>query len=295
MSFSTDVKVELTSVSDKELCCRQALLYGILLFSKSFTFQNITFSTESREISDLFCELLKTVAGISPEITVSKAGNIKHKIDSPSDRKKLLEGFGHSKKDLALRINHSNFNCDNCYRAFLRGAFLACGSVSNPGKSYHLEFTVAHNKLTADLIKLLYEVNIEPKQSIRQNNNIVYLKNSEKIEELLAEMGAYEITLEFMVTKVEKDVKNRINRQNNFELANLDRSINAGLEQIDAIKKLKKSGKYDFLSPELRELCDLRIKNPEASLSQLCKLSSSPISKSGLKHRLEKIISLSKE
>lgn len=295
MSFSTDVKEELTSVVDDELCCRQALLYGILLFSKSFNLQNVTFSTESRKISDLFCDLLKSITGISPEITVSKAGNIKHIIKNPADRKKLIEGFGHSKKDLALRINHSNFNCDNCYRAFLRGAFLACGSVSNPGKSYHLEFVVAHNKLTDDLIKLLDEVDIEPKKSERQNNNVVYFKNSEKIEELLTEMGAYEITLKFMVTKVEKDVKNRINRQNNFELANLDRSINAGLEQIDAIKKLKRKGKYDFLSPELQELCELRLKNPDASLTQLCKLLKSPVSKSGLRHRLEKIIKLSKE
>lgn len=295
MSFSSSVKEELSLIKNESECCNHAQAYGLALFGKMFSQRGISLTTEHSSVADIYCSKIFEATEIAPSVTVTKAGNNKIEVISAEDRLKIFDTFGHSVNDITLRINYSNFNCDECYKSFLRGVFLSCGTVCDPTKSYHLEFVISYAKLAKDLMKILEDTGLSPKYSNRNSNHIIYFKNSEEIEELLALIGACELTLQFMVTKVEKDVINRINRKNNFEYANMMRTIDAGLEQTYAIKTLKTNGKFDSLTPELKELCEIRLKNPEASLSELCNLLDNKITKSGIKHRLKKIINLSKE
>ncbi len=295
MSFSSSVKDELAAVNNESECCDHAQAYGLALFGKTFSPRAISLTTEHTTVADIYCSKIHHATGVNPTVTLTKAGNNKIEIPSQEDRIKVYDAFSHSSNDISLRINYSNFNCDECYKAFLRGVFLSCGTVCDPNKSYHLEFVVSYAKLTTDLLKIIEDMNLSPKYSIRNSNHIIYFKNSEEIEELLALIGANELTLQFMVTKVEKDVINRINRKNNFEYANMIRTIDAGLNQVQAINKLKANGKFDSLTPELRELCEIRLQNPEASLSELSDLLDNKVTKSGIKHRLKKIVDLSKE
>ncbi len=295
MSFSSSVKDELVLNTNTSECCNHAEAYGLALFGKMFSPRAITFTTERENVAKYYCDKIFEVTGVMPEISVTKAGNNKIEVTSAEHRLKIYEHFGHSANDVSLNINHSNFNCEECFKAFLRGAFLSCGTVCDPIKSYHLEFVVSYSRLANALIKIIEEFELVPKYSNRNFNHIIYFKKSVEIEDLLAIIGASESTLQFMVTKVEKDVKNRINRKNNFEYANMMRTIEAGLNQADAFKKLKESGKYDELSDELKALCDIRIENPGASLSELCDLLGNTVTKSGIKHRLKKLVDLSKE
>jgi len=295
MSFSSSVKDELALIENTSECCDHAQAYGLALFGKTFSPRGISLTTEHKTVADIYRSKIYQATGITPTLTLTKAGNNKIEIPSKEDRIKVYDTFSHSPNDITLRINHSNFNCEECYKAFLRGVYLSCATVCDPIKSYHLEFVVSYSKLANDLIKIIEDMNLSPKYSIRNSNHIIYFKNSEEIEELLALVGACELTLQFMVTKVEKDVINRINRKNNFEYANMMRTIDAGLGQVYAINKLKSNGKFDDLPAELRELCDIRLENPEASLSELSNLLDNKVTKSGIKHRLKKIVDLSKE
>ena len=295
MSFSSSVKDELALIKNETACCDHAQAYGLALFGKMFSQRSISLTTEHSSVADIYCSKIREITGVAPSVIITKAGNNKIEVNSSEDRVKILETFGHSSNDITLRINHSNFNCDECYKSFLRGVFISCGTVCDPNKSYHLEFVVSYTKLANDLMKIIEDMGLSPKYSVRNYNHIIYFKNSEEIEELLTLIGACELTLQFMVTKVEKDVINRINRKNNFEYANMMRTIDAGLDQVYAIKKLKENGKFDSLSPELQELCEIRLQNPEATLSELSNLLNNKITKSGIKHRLKKIVDFSKE
>ena len=191
-----------------------------------------------------------------------------------------------------MRINRSNLADECCYAAFLRGAFLACATMTQPQKSYQLDFLLPYLHLSDDMLKLMQELEVFAKMVRRKNSYVVYLKSSEAIEDLLMILGAQNSALEIMQIKIEKDVRNKINRKVNFETANIDRSVDAAMGQIEAIRKLKLSGKFDGMSADLQELAQLREQNPESSLKELGAMLSVSLSRSGVYHRLNKIISL---
>ena len=153
--------------------------------------------------------------------------------------------------------------------ALLRGAFLACGTLTDPEKDYHLEFVVPYRYISRDLAKLLHEWNLAPKQLERKGSHVVYCKDSERIEEILTLMGAQNAALELMGIKMYKDMRNNINRKINFETANISRTANAAAEQVYAIETILEHAGLESLPEELKEIALLRLENPEMSLREL--------------------------
>ena len=295
MSFSANVKNEILSTELENNCCLHSFAYGMMLFSRAFSYYDMYLLTEHEGVAEKYSELMKTVCGVEPNLIKSDAGKFKVEVTKKEDRLKVLETFGYDKKTGASRLNWSNITDECCKVAFLKGAFLTCGTVNDPNKNYHLEFVVPYLNLSRDLklfINDYDELNVEPKSITRNSNYIIYFKISESIEDLLTVMGAFNSSLEVMGVKMYKDMRNNVNRRLNFENANLTKTANAAYDQISAIERLRNSGAYALLSEDLKEIADLRIENEEASLREIGEMCTPPISRSAVNHRLKKIIAL---
>lgn len=290
MSFSQDVKNELLQIEYENNCCEKALLYGLLIFGKSFSTYGISMQTENEGIAKLYKKLIKKYCNVKCDIKISPKGrSYSVNIEEKSDCDKILGAFGHNDTG-SLKINHSNFDCTLCQHAFLAGAFLSCGTVSDPKKDYHLEFTVPFMNLSKSLITFLEETELSPKLSNRKGYNIVYFKGSEAIEDCLYLMGASSAMFEMMNIKIVKDFRNKANRTANCETANIDKTVRASYAHIEAIDKIERTKGLDYLKHDLKEMAILRRENPELSLAELSKLSG--MSRSGVNHRLKKIVEI---
>lgn len=293
MSFSGDVKKEICAVTEeKDECCMVAECYGALIMGKSFSSRCIRFSTEYDFVAEHICNLLNECLEEKVcEITKNRS-KYQLEITKPEDIKKIFYYFGHELNQFNLRINRGNLLNECCFSAFLRGAFLACGTITDPQRNYHLEFIVPYMKLSQDLFKLISDADLQAKTLVRKGAHVIYIKDSENIEDMLTFIGAQISSLEIMSIKVEKDVRNRVNRKINFEYANIERSIKAGLAQVEAIKLIIERQGIDTLPEEYKELAQIRLENPEMSLKQLGEELSTPLSRSGVKHRLDKLIEI---
>ncbi|NCB64028.1 MAG: DNA-binding protein WhiA, partial [Clostridia bacterium] len=195
---------------------------------------------------------------------------------------------------LAHHINFAVLEEDHCRTSFLRGAFLAGGSVSDPGKSYHLELVTSHYNVSRELAALFPEVGFHPKQTTRNSNYLTYFKTSEVIEDFLTAIGAPIAAMEIMNAKAEKDLRGGVNRRVNCDAANLDKAVEAAQIQIEAIYTLERRGILQELPDKLKEAVDLRMAWPELTLAQLAELCEPPVTKSAFNHRLRKLMELSK-
>ena len=299
MSFSSDVKEELSAISEMPPCCVQAQGYGMLLFGKSFNINRISLMTEHGTVAKKFAELIKNTSDVDAEMKVTAGGKFVPNVRRQNDCKKVLEIFSVAGNDIVRRINYANLqnesngdiNC--CEAAFLRGAFLSAGTVSDPNKGYHLEFAVPYLRLSQDLMKLMSDIGLAAKKTVRRGVQIVYFKDSGQIEDLLTVMGATMSSLELMSAKVYKDVRNSVNRKSNFEAANLSKTVDASVRQIKAIEKIDKATGLETLPEELRMIARLRLENPEMNLKEMGESVSPKISRSGVNHRLRKLIEIS--
>ncbi len=292
MSFSSQVKGELLKIEYEKGCCEKALLYGLCIFSKSFSAFSISMQTENQKVAELFKKLIKKYCNVKCDIRRSPKGRSSSVIiEDKSSCAKILGAFGHNEAG-SIKINHTNFDCDLCRNAFLAGAFLACGTISDPKKDYHLEFTVPYLNLSKSLVTLLEELELSPGLSNRKGYNIVYFKGSQAIEACLYIMGAPYSMFEMMNVEIVKDFRNKANRTANCEAANIERTVRASFNHIEAIDKIEKTKGLDFLDKNLRDVAVIRKNNPEASLSELAAICS--LSRSGVNHRLNKILEISK-
>lgn len=295
MSFSMEVKDELVKTEYEFNCCKKSLLYGMCIFGKSFNACDVSLQTENENVALLYAELIKTLYNIKTDFKRSPKGrNFTVSVADKQDCAKLLKVFDHTGKG-SLKINHSVFDCENCRHAFVAGAFLSCGTVSTPKKDYHLEFTVPYLNLSKSLLTLLEEMELKPKYTNRKGYNIVYFKESESIEDCLYIMGASGAMFEMMNIKIVKDFRNKANRQANCETANINRMVNAVASQMIAIEKIWAEKGKEYLPENLQSVAVLRNENPEMSLSELAKKCNPPLSRSGLNHRLKRIVEISKE
>lgn len=292
MSFTAGVKNELASLAFESECCKRSFAYGFLLYGKSFTTRSVSCATDYAEVMQAFERTIAETSGVKTTVTRLRSGKYVLKILAVEDRKRIIEYFDHAVNSISLRINRGVFEDDECYGSFLRGVFLSCGSIANPDKNYHLEFVIPFHNLSLDLLKILTDFGLKAKLILRKYSYVVYLKDSESIEDLLTLMGAVNSSLELMGIKIQKDVRNKINRQMNFESANMSRSIEAGLAQVEAIEIIEKKQGLDSLSDELKEVAILRRENPDMSLKQLGENLTVPISRSGVNHRLMKIMEI---
>ena len=187
-------------------------------------------------------------------------------------------------------INLGVFKCQFCRWAFVRGVFLSCGTVTTPKAEYHLEMLFKDAERAAQIADLLTESGCPPKITVRDSSCGVYYKESEKIEDFLFSIGAKKASFDFMNEKILKGVANDINRTNNFLAANMMKSISAGQKQLNAIYKIINKNALSMLPDELRETFDLRAANPDMPLSALASMHNPPLTKSGVNHRLDRIV-----
>ncbi len=293
MSFSSKVKNELVKTEHENECCKKSLLYGMALFSKSFSYREVIFQSKNRETAELYVNLLRELCKIEPKITTSPAGKIfTVAVKKEALTSRIMAYLGHSRTETSLRINFSNFTCQDCQKAFLKGAFLSCGAVSSPEKDYHLEFSVPYMNLSKSLITVLMELELNPKLTNRKGYNIIYFKDSEEIEDCLYLIGASKSMFDMMNIKIVKEIRNSANRKANCETANIEKTVAAASPQIAAILKIKEKKGLDDLTEPLRKIAELRLENPDASLGELAAMFEPPISRSGVNHRLNRLIKI---
>lgn len=295
MSFSQDVKSELALLTDLSDCCMKAEAYGMLLFGKYYSQSRIGFFTENKNVADAYQTFCREYCKVKTRTVKTKAGNYSISVPLQSDIVKVMKSFGQSRQNITLRINRANFEDDCCYASFLRGVFLSCGTIADPMKNYHLEFVIPFLKLTNDFSTLLGDMGLSPKIVERGNAYVVYFKDSENIEDFLTIIGATSSSLELMGVKMMKDVRNRINRKVNFETANISRTVNAAMTQISAIEKIERTKGLSWLPEQLREIAVIRKENPDMSLDEIKNELGGEISRSGVNHRLNRLIKISKE
>ncbi|MBR4868542.1 MAG: DNA-binding protein WhiA [Clostridia bacterium] len=294
MSFSHRIKKEMCMVPMEQDCCAKAECYGMLLGSRTFQKKEIAFKSEHEEIARRFSGLLKQVCGIScrPSAPARAGGFYIVRLTESFDCLTVLTAFGYTGDEPFLRINRGNFDNDCCVAAFLRGLFLSCGSMTDPNKAYHFEYSVGKFHLAQDVVALMGEYLTRPKITTRKSGYVVYVKESEQIEDILTYMQATSSSLEVMEVKIVKELRNKVNRATNCETANLTKSLEAGRRHLQAIETLEQFASLDALSPELKEVAVLRRDHPEASLSELGEMLSEPLSRSGVNHRLTKILEI---
>ena len=296
MSFSAGVKSEICKDGRLKKCCAAAELYGVLLYCNRFDEAGIRILTESKPFAARLENLLPEVFGLHFDVIYrepDKRGKLDLRI---TDRDKIItvmEHYGYTSGNvLAHHINLGVLEEDCCRASFIRGAFLAGGSVTDPSKRYHIELVTDYYGVGREMYALFLDLGFSPKSTARGGKYITYFKQSEAIEDLLTLLGAPVAAMEVMSAKVEKDMRNIVNRKVNCDTANLQKMVNASMNQTDAIIKLEESGLLPTLSDKLRETAALRRDHPEASLAELAYMFSPPVTKSCLSHRLKKLIEL---
>lgn len=302
MSFSSEVKKELCRDTPLDSCCRKAECYGLLLFGRGFSRTSVSVRAASRPAAHRAARRIAEVTGcivdISPFLLRRRENTDSFLVTVEGDdpRWMVLDCFGHRGDEISLRINRANLENDCCPGAFLRGAFLSCGTVSDPQKDYHLEFVVPYSNLAKDLSALIGEIpelDLQPGLASRRGSYVVYIKGSERVADLITYMGAGNAAMELMQAKMLKEVRNNVNRKTNFETANIEKTAQASAAQVLAIEKILRSGAgISILPEELQELALLRSRNPELSLRELGETLSEPLSRSGVNHRLQRIVEI---
>lgn len=295
MSFSSDLKEELLHIQPENPCCLLAESYGLMLFGRAFSGKELSISTENEAVAEKYSYLAERLCLHKVLPQKPSAKKYKVAVENAEDRLRILTAFGCNGSERVRRLNWANITDDCCVGAFLRGAFLACGTVNSPEKNYHLEFVVPHYNLSLDLKKFLENNDFSPKSVRRGGLYVLYFKKTEEIQNLLGIMGAARFVMEFIDVIVYKDIRNNVNRRLNFESANLNKTVNAAVQQIELIEKLKSTALFAELPKEYRQIALLRLQNPDYSLQQIGEEMKPPMSRSGVNYRLKKLCELARK
>lgn len=294
MSFSKQVKYELNSIQIKNNCCKKAYLFGALLAAE-ISQDNISLKLSDSESAEKVLFFLRSIYKSEPDVKLLKRGCFE--ATQLSFDSKKLSGFLDFADNFAVGVSLEHlFTCTNCRTAFLRAVFCAMGSVSDPMKSYTLEIRTP-NCHRADLICDVIEERGIAAPSRTQRDKFVglFYRNESSIEDFITICGGNKTLFSFFEASVEKNLRNDENRATNCVARNISKSVDATALQISAIESLKATSTFDDLPREIRQSAILRIENPDMSLSELASLHKPPISKSGLNHRLSKIIEEAKK
>ena len=295
-TFAQKVKTELCEPRVERKCCAVAEAYGVLLYAHSFSPRSVRIRTASEEFAERLPHLFRRAFGIDFDEPEAQRG-VKHlfAIQDPDKLKTIFDAFGNDMASPSLHINFGVIEEPCCKASFVRGAFLAGGSVTDPAKRYHLELATTHYSVSREAYSVLLEMGFSPKEAQRKGEHLLYFKKSEHIEDLLTTIGAPVCAMDVMSAKIEKDMKNSINRKVNCDSANADKVVEAAARQMEAIRRIDKLYGLDSLPDKLQEAALLRYANPEASLADLAMLSYPPVSKSCLSHRLKKLLTYTPE
>lgn len=285
MSFSSDIKQELnknSNLSNKEIVKNELIGYLISGNTNIVNSREIKFSTESDYNINRFSKLLSNL-------------DINHKIDISGKsfvitvKIKDINFIPMQNKQIYLPVE-KDLKEENL-KAIIRGAFMGSGSVNNPEKEYHLEVDLSNEKNLEEMVKILQRLGIR----VKTFQFSIYMKEGEEISKFLALIGANKAVMQFEDIRIQKEMRGKVNRLVNCETANLNKTINASIQQIAAIKKLQETGKFKKLDDKLKEIAILRLENPDMPLIELGKLLKEPVGKSGVNYRLKTIMEIADE
>ena len=298
-SFSAGAKAELCKNFPQKPCCALAECFGILLFCNSFGSDGIRIITESREFSQRLPKLFRKAFGVTFDLQPEEgsSGKQNFQITDPAKIGFIMDSYGFDPNGtVSLHINLPIVEDDCCKMAFLRGAFLAGGSVTDPGKAYHLEFTTVHHRVAREAYALMQDVlSFYPKTASRGGGQVLYLKQSDQISDCLAYLGASVAAMGIIEAKLEKELNNKVNRRCNCDEANTSKVVVAAQEQLAAIRTLRERGILEQLPAKLLQAAAAREENPEFSLTELAAIMEPPITKPAMNHRLKKLVQLAQE
>ena len=298
MTFSSSAKGEICKRPIGKACCALAESYGIFLYGNTFSPREIKIITEHQAFGARLSALLQKAFGQSfdhlpPEGAAGKQAYI---ISDKGKLAAIAQAVGYDGAvALAHYINFGVLEEPCCIASFVRGAFLAGGSVTDPEKGYHLELKTSHMSVSRSMFSILRDLDLGPKDTMRRGNYIVYFKKSGAIEDFLTTIGATQTALIHMTAKVDKDMKNVIQRKVNCDVANVEKSLEAAKTQMEAIRRIRERKGLESLPEKLYQTALLRIVNPEMSLADLAQLADPPVSKSCMSHRLKKLLKISEE
>ena len=270
----------------------------MILFSRVVSKERICFQSESRITAELYAKLFQGVFGNAASAqlheSTRKNGTVlyTYETEGAAAVEKILKTYRISPE---VRRIDPDIIVNNSLGVFAAGVFLACGSVNDPAKEYHLEFAVPEQSLAMDLEALLGDIGVHAKTVIRRGQYIVYVKESESIEDTLTFIGASQCTLELMNVKIFKDVRNKANRIANCDSANIDKVVNAAMRQIEDIRLISRTIGLESLSEELREVAELRLSNTDMSLQEIGDSLTNPISRSGVNHRFRRLAKIAEK
>ena len=289
MSFSSEIKQELnktSSLSDKEIVKNELIGYlisgNIEITEKNY----LKFSTESDYNINRFSKLLDNL-NINYNIEILGKNFI-----VTLKKKDILDFVLINENKIYLQNNYIEKLENENLKAIVRGVFMGSGSINDPNKKYHLEISFKEEENLNNIIDILKILDINTKKLTIKNKKSLYIKEGEEIYKFLALIGATKAMMTFEDIRVQKEMRGKINRIVNCETANLNKTINASIEQIAAIKKLKENGSFNKLNDNLKEIAKLRLENPDMALSELGKKLEKPLGKSGVNYRLKKIVEL---
>ncbi len=294
ISFSNEVKKEIFSFIEKNDERKFACLYGILLYGKKTSTDIISVQSENPDIicftEKLFSELFQNriIPGRNPEKKIRNSLLYSFDIKNKAELSEIFDFYETEKREKILVSR--NLKC-----AFLAGAFIICGSVNSPDKEYHLEFKTSGESKAEIILDILMKIDAKAKISKRKNSFIVYLKDSESIEDVLTYIGARQCTLEIMNVKIEKNLRNRANRMCNCDTANIAKTVNASIIQIQDILTVDREIGLENIPAELREVAMIRLNNSDMTLREIGESLENPISRSGVNHRLKKISEMAEQ
>lgn len=285
MSFSSDIKQELnknSNLANKNIVKQELVGYLISGNINIVNNKEIKFSTESDYNINRFSKLLTNL-------------DINHSIDMVGKnfvitlKTKEINFIEYDKETVKIKEVPEN---QEEKKAIIRGTFMGAGSINNPEREYHLEMEVTNEQNMNIVLKLLLEFGIKAKYMEAKNKYYIYLKEGEEISKFLALIGAAKAVMKFEDIRIQKEMRGKVNRLVNCETANLNKTINASIEQIAAIRKLQENGEFKKLDDNLKEIALLRLENPDMSLIELGKKLKVPIGKSGVNYRLRKIMEI---
>ena len=299
VSFSAAAKSEICRAFPNKSCCALAEAFGVLLYCNSFGADGIRIITESREFAMRLPKLFRKAFNIEFDVFPSLAapGKLVFLISDSEKLATIMEGYGFDPKDtLSLHVNLPIVESECCRAAFLRGAFLAGGSVTDPAKGYHMELTTTHSSVARETYLLMGEVmDFYPKTAARGGGQVLYIKQNEQICDYLTYLGAPVAAMGVMEARLEKELNNKVNRRCNCDDANISKVVEAAQEPITAIRTLREHGLLEKLPAKLKEAAIAREENPESSLSELAAMMEPPITKPAMNNRMKKLIQTAKE
>ena len=290
MSFSSDIKKRLAAIENSCDFCNRAQLSALVRYTGRIRENAITLYSENEACVLCISKLVEVVTGISGEYEYLDKSRMYEYTLNGDNADNLCDAILLFDNDYDALIP---FEC--CKAAYIRGAFLGGGSITDPNKSYHIEFDARYSAEADRLCKILDSIGISAKVTNRKGHYIVYVKDYSSIADILGVMGDSTSALEIYNISVEKELRNSINRQLNCESANMDKVADAYKKHLAAIEKIKKTIGLAALPKTLQEIAEVRVKYPEDSLKQLGERLENPIGKSGVNHRLNRIVEIAEE